>query len=91
MPLATVRFTQNLRRHMDVASVEVAAGSLRNVLEAVFDCNEQLRGYLLDDQGSLRQHVSVFVDSQRVQDRRELTDLVAAESEVYVMQALSGG
>ena len=35
--------------------------------------------------------VSVFVDSRRVGDRTGLSDPVDDASEVYVMQALSGG
>jgi hypothetical protein len=50
-----------------------------------------LRGYLLDDQGGLRRHVTVFIDGLRLRDRRGLGDVVADDSEVYVVQALSGG
>jgi hypothetical protein len=35
--------------------------------------------------------VAVFVDGARVGDRRGLRDRVDPSSEVYVMQALSGG
>jgi hypothetical protein len=89
--MATVRFTPNLRRHLDVDCAEVPSGTLRSVLEALFTDNEQLRSYLLDDQGGLRPHVTIFVDNRRVRDRRELGDPIGAESEIYVMQALSGG
>jgi hypothetical protein len=33
----------------------------------------------------------IFVDGERVGDRRQLSDRVGADSEVYVVQALSGG
>ena len=89
--MATVRFTANLRRHLEADPAEVPAGTLRSALEAVFARDERLRSYLLDDQGALRQHVTVFVDSRRVSDRLGLSDPVGPESEVYVMQALSGG
>ena len=78
-------------RHLDAPLTEAPAGTLRSALEAVFARNERLRRYLLDDQGALRQHVTVFIDNRRVADRRGLGDPVDAESEVYVMQALSGG
>ncbi|MEN8185251.1 MAG: MoaD/ThiS family protein [Myxococcota bacterium] len=89
--MATVRFTPNLRRHLDVELAEVPGKTLRGVLETLFRDNEQLRSYLLDDQGGLRPHVTIFVDNRRVKDRRELGDAVGVESEIYVMQALSGG
>ena len=89
--MATLAFTRNLERHLDVPSLEVPAGTLRSALECAFAANGRLRGYLLDDQGALREHVVVFVDGQRTRDRKHLSDLVAEHSEVYVMQALSGG
>jgi hypothetical protein len=51
----------------------------------------RLRGYVLDDQGALRHHMMVFVDGEPIRDRARLSDLVRPTSEVYVMQALSGG
>ncbi len=51
----------------------------------------RLRGYLLDDQGSLRRHVALFVDGVQVRDRRGLGDPLQDDSEIYVVQALSGG
>ena len=89
--MATVRLTSNLRRHLKIDAAEVPGGTVRSVLEAVFAHNAQLRSYVLDDQGGLRQHVAVFVDNCRVMDRRGLSDPVGDESEVFVMQALSGG
>lgn len=64
---------------------------MRAVLDAVFAANPRLRGYVLDDQGGLRRHMMVFVDGQQIDDRERLSDPVGAASEIYVMQALSGG
>ncbi len=89
--MATVSFTPNLERHVECPAREVPAGSLRAVLDAVFAQNPRLRGYVLDDQGALRRHMMVFVDGQQIQDRERLSDAVGPASEVYVMQALSGG
>jgi molybdopterin converting factor small subunit len=89
--MAKVEFTSNLRRHVAVSVVEVPGGTLRSVLERVFARHAELRGYLLDDQGALRKHVTVFVDGRRVADRVHLSDPVGEASEVYVLQALSGG
>jgi hypothetical protein len=61
------------------------------VLDGVFAANPRLRGYVLDDQGALRRHMMVFVDGQQIEDRERLSDPVRPVSEIYVMQALSGG
>lgn len=89
--MARVEFTANLKRHLAVSTVEVPGGTLRSVLDRVFAGQQGLRGYLLDDQGGLRRHVTVFVDGRRVVDRTGLSDPVGDSSEVYVVQALSGG
>ena len=47
-----------------------------------------LRGYVLDDQSKIRKHVNVFLDSTLVTD---LNTHVREDSEVFIMQALSGG
>jgi hypothetical protein len=64
---------------------------LREVLDNVFADNPRLRGYVLDEQGALRKHMVIFIDGRQVTDRSALSDAVAPTSEVYVMQALSGG
>ena len=47
--------------------------------------------YVLDDQGALRRHVAIYVNGRAIGDRVRLTDPVAADDEIYVFQALSGG
>ena len=86
-----VVFTSNLQRHVNCPETEVAAGTLRMVLAQVFAAQPQARGYVLDEQGHLRRHVTVFIDGRRVRDRERLDEVVGASSEVYVMQALTGG
>jgi molybdopterin converting factor small subunit len=86
-----VVFTSNLQRHVNCPETQVAAGTVHSALAQVFAAQPQARGYVLDEQGHLRKHVVVFVDGQRVRDREGLSDPVRDSSEVYVMQALTGG
>ena len=86
-----VIFTSSLQRHVNCPETEVVAGTLRSILAQVFDVQPQARGYVLDDQGHLRKHVTVFIDGRRVRDRERLDEAVGKSSEVYVMQALTGG
>ena len=86
-----VVFAAAIQRHVAVPPCEVAAATVGAALAAVFAGRPELRGYLLDDQGQVRRHVAVFVDGRLIRDRRRLDDAVAAGSEIYVVQALSGG
>jgi molybdopterin synthase sulfur carrier subunit len=60
-------------------------------LGEVFAAHPRVRDYVLDEQGELRRHVVVFIDGQRVRDRRGLSDAIGEASEIYVLQALTGG
>lgn len=68
-----------------------AVETVRRVLDAVFESNPRVRAYVLDDQGALRKHMAVFIDGKQIQDRVTLSDPVHPSSELYIMQALSGG
>jgi hypothetical protein len=85
------QFTPHLARHLSCPPADIEAATLRDGLEQVFAENPKLRSYLLDDQGVIRQHVAVFVDNELLRDRRNLDVPLKPGSEVYVMQALSGG
>jgi molybdopterin synthase sulfur carrier subunit len=89
--MACLRFTQQLARFTSVPDVDTGAASLRPALEAAFAINPLLRGYVLDDQGHLRENVVIFIDGRRCTDRVRLDDALAPASNVYILQALSGG
>jgi sulfur-carrier protein len=89
--MAHLFFAASIQRHIAVPECDVAAGSVNEALAAVFADEPRLRGYILDDQGSLRRHLAVFVDGRPVRDRRRLSDPVDEMSRIYVVQALSGG
>ena len=86
-----VVFTPNLERHVSAPAREVGGGTVREALEEVFSSNPRLRGYVLDDQGRLRRHMTVFVEGRLLSDRAGLSDPVGEDGEIFVMQALSGG
>jgi molybdopterin converting factor small subunit len=89
--MARVTFTSNLRRHVNCPIVEAEGQTVREVLNRVFESNDRLRTYILDDQSALRKHMTILVDGKRVSDLAGLSDPVLPNSEVYVLQALSGG
>ena len=89
MPI--VRFTQNIQRHLECPTREVAGGTIRDVLDSYFGAHERARGYVLDDQGRLRQHMAVFINGAQISDRDTLSDPVSPDAVVDLVQALSGG
>ena len=86
-----MKFTQHMQQRLAAPNMDVPGSTVREALDHAFREQPQLRSYVLDDQGRLRQHVVIFVDGQLIKDRGELSDKVAETSELLVMQALSGG
>jgi len=89
--MARLIFTQQLSRFSAVPQVDTGAAHLRAGLDSAFAVNPLLRGYVLDEQGHLRENVVVFIDGRRCHDRVRLDDPLQADSIVYILQALSGG
>lgn len=89
--MPTVQFTANLASQTAAPVCKVEGTTVREALHAVFTRYPTLRSYVLDDQGAVRQHVVVFVDGTAITDRQKQANAVRPDSEIFVMQALSGG
>ena len=89
--MAKVTFTSHLERFVDCPPREATGATVREALDKVFAENPRLRGYVLDDQAALRKHIVAFIDGKVISDRDNLSDPVGPNSEIYVLQALSGG
>lgn len=87
-----VSFTTALKRFFpSLQSVDVQGDSLLEVLEQVEKLYPGIKDYILEQDGSLRKHVNIFIAGELIRDRKTLTDTFSEEDEVYVFQALSGG
>lgn len=89
--MVTVEFASSLRRHVDCPPQQVAAGSLRQVLEAALQAAPGLAPYVFDDQRCVRKHVAVFINQTMALDRKNLTQALQPGDRVLVIQALTGG
>lgn len=89
--MSRVEFTPNLARQTHAPTCEVSGSTVAEALNEVFLQVPALRSYVLDDQGAVRTHVVIFVDGTAIRDRARLSDALRPDSEVFVMQALSGG
>jgi molybdopterin converting factor small subunit len=86
-----VVFTSHLQRHVDCPERVVAATTLGAALDEVFALQPKARDYVLDEQGHVRKHVFIFVDGKRIRERERLDVPLGSDSEIFVMQALTGG
>lgn len=89
--MPTIRFTNRLNRHVNCPTSTVQGETVLEVLNAYFDTNSQVRGYVLDETESLRQHMAIFVDGEPIANRHNLHQPIDETSTVDVIQALTGG
>jgi sulfur carrier protein ThiS len=86
-----VEYAPALTRHVACPPQEVDAQTLRDALAKSFDAAPAMRNYVLDDQGWVRKHVAVFINSRMVTDRIHLDVPLERGDKVMVIQALTGG
>ena len=87
-----LEFTSQLAQHVDCPSHQtVTATSLKEALESMFSQFPALRDYVMQADGSLQPHVSIFIDGHMLPHGESLDLAVDDESQIFVMQALAGG
>ena len=90
--MAIIKFTYALKRfYPDLNDIEVEVKNVNEVLEKIDVQYSGIKSYLVDDNGALRKHVNIFVNGELILDREKMTDPLDHKSEVFIMQALSGG
>ena len=90
--MPTIKFTYALKRFFPgLSEMEVQAENLPEVLNEINGLHPGIQSYIVDEQGSLRKHVNIFINGTLIKDRQQLADRINAADEIYIMQALSGG
>ncbi|TLY51617.1 MAG: MoaD/ThiS family protein [Gammaproteobacteria bacterium] len=95
--MAKVVLASALTRHLPDVSTpgEVAlqthGATLTEALGEVFVRYPALRSYILDEHGGVRRHVAIFVDGIALSDKAHPQAALTQSTEIYIMQALSGG
>ena len=90
--MPTVKFTYALKRFFpDLKEIPVQSDNLPSLLKNIDQQYPGIQNYIVDERGSLRKHVNIFIDGELIRDREQLSDALSENSEIYIMQALSGG
>ena len=86
MPVVTLRAP--LKQLVgDRSEVQVEGSTLGEVLGDLERSNPKLTGWVLDEQGEVREHVNVFVNGERA----TLETPVDERARVHIIQNISGG
>ena len=87
-----MRIPGSLRSQVGGAStVEIEGGTVQEILESLASQHPGIRGRLLDDGGSLRRFVNVFVDDEDIRHRDGLHTPVDPGQQVSILPAVAGG
>lgn len=89
--MSRITFAKAFRRHIDCPDETVEGATVGDALLDYFSRHPGVRSYVLDDEGSFRRHVTVFVDGDQVDHRHGATTAVRESSVIHLFQALSGG
>lgn len=90
--MTIVKFTSALKRFFPtLTSLEVEGKTVDEVMSNLEKEMPGLSDYILEEDGSLREHVNIFIGDNLIQDRRRLSDQVNSKDEILIYQALSGG
>lgn len=90
MPL--ISFTRNLKRFFpELQSRHIEADDVAGLIAKLNDFHPGIKDYIIKEDGSLREHVNIFIGNELMNDRVHLRDKLGVDDQVYVMQALSGG
>jgi sulfur-carrier protein len=88
MTMAVVTLRSPLRQLADGRSeVQISGSTLGEILNGLEQEHPKLTGWVLDEQGEIREHVNVFVNGERA----GLTAPVGERDRVQVIQNISGG
>lgn len=87
-----VTFTKHLSRFFPTLEEgEVEGTTVREVIDALERRHKGFASYIVDETGKLRRHVNIFVGEEPIHDRQKLSDALAPDAKVFILQALSGG
>ncbi len=87
-----VKFTSALKQFFpDLRAQEFEGSSVKEIIASIEAIYPGMQNYLLEEDGSLRKHVNIFVRDEMMTDRDTLSDTLAEGDEVLIFQALSGG
>ena len=92
LKVPTVKFTYSLKRFFpELKDMKAQGSGLQEIFTEIENSYPGLRSYVLDETGGLRRHVNIFIDGKMINDRNKLSDTFSSNSEIYIIQALSGG
>ena len=93
MPV-TIRIPTYLASFADgrnVLAIDGSPATVSEALEALWEEYPGLRDRIVDEQGSVRQHINIFVGDEAIRFADGLATKVPTDAEILIVPAVSGG
>ena len=71
--------------------LDTGAGPLSHALALLWAECPGIRDRVLDERGRVRPHINIFVDGENIRYSGQLETALRADSEVFIIPAVSGG
>lgn len=91
--MAHVKFTRHLKRFFPTLTdnVTIEGETIASIVANLDVAFPGLAAYIIDERGTLRKHVNIFIGQEMIHDREKLQDSVQPNDQIFIFQALSGG
>jgi molybdopterin converting factor small subunit len=85
--MVTLKLRSPLRELAGAGELELEAGTVGDAIRWLETGHPRLAGWVLDDRGQLREHITVFLNGERA----ALDEPVGEGDQVHILPAISGG
>ena len=82
---------RELAGHRSEVRVDAPPGPLSGALARLWAECPAVRDRVITEAGRVRPHINIFVDGENIRDAAGLETPVRAESEIFILPAVSGG
>ena len=89
---STLRIPSPLRRFTNgESSIDVNGGNVGHVLEELFRAHPDIKGHLVEDDGSLRNFVNIFIEGEDIRQKGGMGAEVVDGSDIRIIPSIAGG
>ena len=87
-----LRIPSPLRRFTNGQSeIEVDGNNVHQILEQLFDTHPDIKNHLIEENGSLRNFVNIFINGENIRQKGGLEATVPNGSDVRIIPSIAGG